>query len=275
MRTTSFCATIVLFVVATAVPAAHAASDTEKATMLIARTEVLSQQLASAAHDAVGGNVDAFANLKKTRDAIAECMTRLDGYADRLAPKTNFGGLDVEWAQLSSDVTKLLESQEQIAGIAEAAGDINGKLPVLNSRMDEVVNTLAKHPDSAIQVMIASRLMLLADRMQRRMPLILNGDEGAESAAMGLQRDAQFYSAVLEGLLKGNKDLDLKPMGNAIARDILKDINTQWTGLAPTVTKVLDAAADVQAARRAADKVAEDALTVLIKGDALMSRINE
>jgi twitching motility protein PilJ len=275
MRTTAFFTAILLFATSAVVPAAHAASDAATVTMLIARVQVLSQQLASAAKEAAAGNFDAFGNLKKTRDAVAVYMKRLDGYSDRLAPTINFVDLDVAWAQLSADVTTVLESQEQIAGIAEVAGDINSKLPVLNSRMDEVVKTLAEHPGSVMPVMIAAREMLLADRMQRRIPLILNGGEESASAADGLQRDAQFYGAVLEGLLKGNKDLDLKPMGNKIARDILKDLNTQWTELTPTVNKVLDGAAGVQAARRTANKAAEDAQTVLIKGDALMSRINE
>lgn len=275
MRVKSFCTAILLFAGVAVVPAAYAASDSAQATVLVARAQVLSQQLASASRDAAGGNADAFASLKFERDTLAEHVTRLDGFADRVAPKRNFADLDAAWAPLRADAGTVLDNQQVIVAVTAAAADISARLPGLNSRVDEVVRILAEHPDSAVQVMVASRQMLLADRMQRRIQSILNGGDDAESAAMGLQRDAAFYGAVLTGLIKGNKDLELKAIGNANARTILKDVDTQWTELAPIFAKVLDATASMQAARQAALKTADDAQTFLGRAEALMSRINE
>jgi twitching motility protein PilJ len=273
MRAKPISIAMVLFAAASA-PAAYAASDAAQATMLIARVEVLSQQLASASGDAAGGNTDAFASLKRTRDAIAGHMNRLHSLTSGGTMK-NAADLDAAWLQISADVGKVLEDQEQVTAMNMAASDINAKMPVLNSRMDEVVKILVERADSAGQVMIASRQMLLSDRMLRRMQSILGGGDEAESAAMGLQRDAQFYGVVLEGLIKGNKDLELKPIGNASVRSILTDINRQWIDLSSTVSQFLAGAADVQKARQAAEKTAGDVVILLAKADALMSRVNE
>ena len=105
-------------------------------------------------------------------------------------------------------------------------------MPLLNSRMDEVVKILTEKNGSPSQVMISSRQMLLADRMQRRVQSILQGGEDAQSAADGLARDAQFYGAVLAGLISGNPDLNIRAMDNAEREARFSaDINEQWTDL--------------------------------------------
>src|SRR5581483_6975783 len=138
------------------------------------------------------------------------------------------GELDKAWAPLNTNATKILDSKEQVLNTANVAADFNSKMPVLNSRMEEVVKILTEKNGSASQVMISSREMLLADRMQRRVQSILQGGEEAQSAADGLQRDATFYGAVLNGLISGNADLNIRAMDNANAKTILSEISEGW-----------------------------------------------
>ena len=80
--------------------------------------------------------------------------------------------------------------------------------------------------------MISSREMLLADRMQRRVQSILQGGEEAQSAADGLQRDAQFYGARANGPDRAAiPTLNIRAMDNANAKEILADINDSWAEL--------------------------------------------
>jgi twitching motility protein PilJ len=275
MRTTSFCTALLLLVLVANAPSARAASDACNATRQIARVQVLSQQLAGVARDAADGNVDAFVSLTQTRDGIDERLSRLKKGELPAGAGASIAGVDIAWAQLSADAGKVLDGKQVIMSSAAMADDINAKLPILNSRMDEAVKILVDHSGSATQVMIAQRQMLLADRMQRRIASIIRGGEESASAAMGLQRDAEFYRVVLAGLINGNADLNIKAMKDANAREILKDIDGQWAGLAPSITKLLDAAPNLQETREAADKAAIDAQTVLLKAEALMSRVNE
>jgi twitching motility protein PilJ len=251
---------------------------------LVTRIQVYSQQLSRQANDAAGGNLDAFASLAQTRTSIQDLLTRLKngdprtgmrGYAGQEGLKTAFSDLGAAWDQLSGDAGKVLDGQQQVLGTVAIAEDFNRKTAISNSRMDEVVKILTERAGSATQVMIASRQMLYADRMQRRVQSILVGGEDAASAAAGLQRDSQFFGVVLAGLISGNADLNIKAMDNPAAREILSDINKQWIELAPSVSKLLAAAPSLQEVKQAADKASIDSQSLLLKSDPLSERISE
>jgi len=254
-----------------------------QASALVTRIQVLSQQLSRQSADAAGGNLDAFASLKHTRDTIADLLARLKtgdvrtgmgGYADHATLKSDFAELDQAWNQLSADAAKVLDSQEQVLSTAASTDDFNRKTAVLNSRMDEVVKILTERGGSGTQVMTASRQMLYADRMQRRAQAIVAGGEDSPSAAAGLKRDSEFYGLVLAGLINGNADLNIRSLDNANAKEILNDINKQWIDLAPQVTKLFEAAPTLQAVKQAADKASIDSQTLLFKADPLSEHIN-
>jgi twitching motility protein PilJ len=258
------------------------ASQDAQASALVTRVQVLSQQLSRQSADAAAGNLDAFASLKHTRDTIADLFTRLQkgdartgmgGYAEMATLKGDFAELEQAWNQLSADAGKVLDSQEQVLSTAASTDDFNRKTAVLNSRMDEVVKILTERGAVGTQVMIASRQMLYADRMQRRAQAIVAGGEDSPSAAAGLQRDSQFYGVVLAGLINGNADLNIKALDNASAKEILADINKQWIDLAPQVTKLFEAAPTLQAVKQAADKASIDSQTLLFKADPLSEHI--
>ncbi len=258
------------------------ANQDAQASALITRIQVLSQQLSRQSNDAAGGNLDAFASLKHTRDTIADLFSRLQkgdartgmrGYADMENLKGDFGELEKAWNQLSGDASKVLDSQEQVLSTTASTDDFNRKTAVLNSRMDEVVKILTERGASGTQVVTASRQMLYADRMQRRAQAIVAGGEDSPSAAAGLQRDSQFYGVVLAGLINGNADLSIRAIDNAAAREILNDINKQWIDLAPQVTKLFEAAPTLQAVKQAADKASIDSQTLLFKADPLSEHI--
>src|SRR5262249_282635 len=154
------------------------------------------------------------------------------------------------------------------------AADFNNKMPLLNSRMEEVVKILAERNGSPTQVSISSRQMLLADRMQRRVQSILQGGEEAQSAADGLQRDETFYGAGLTGLISGNSDLNIRAMDNANAKTILTEINEGWTQLAgDQIKKLLDSASSLQDVKQAADQASIDSQSMLLKADPVATRI--
>jgi len=258
------------------------AGQDAKAGALVTKVQVLSQQLSKVANDAAGGNIDAFKSLEQTRNTIDDLLGKfkkgdpaggMRAYGSESQLTTEIANMDRAWAQLNTDATKILSSKEQVLNTAQVAADFNSKMPVLNSRMEEVVKALTEKNGSAGQVMISSREMLLADRMQRRVQSILQGGEDAQSAADGLARDAQFYGVVLSGLINGNPDLNIRAMDNASAKEILSEINKQWVELADPVKKLLDAASGLQDVKQAADQASIDSQTMLLKAEPLGQRI--
>jgi len=261
------------------------AGQDAKASALVTKIEVGSQQLSKVANDAAGGNIDAFKTLEATRNLVdgllnklknGDSTTGMQGYANVTGVAKEIADLDKAWGPLNTNATKILDSKEQVLTTKGVADDFNNKMPLLNSRMDEVVKILTEKNGSPSEVMISSRQMLLADRMQRRVQSILQGGEEAQSAADGLQRDAQFYGAVLAGLISGNPDLNIRAMDNANAKEILGQINGEWTTLvSDPVKKLLDSASALQDVKQAADQASIDSQTVLLKADPVSVRITE
>ncbi len=260
------------------------AGQDAKAAGLVTKIQVLSQQLSKQANDAASGNIDAFKGLEQTRNTVDDLLnkvkngdptTGMQGYKDSGA-SAQIAELDTAWAPLNTDATKILSAKEQVLSAASTAADFNNKMPVLNSRMEEVVKILAERNGSPTQVSISSRQMLLADRMQRRVQSILQGGEEAQSAKDGLQRDATFYGAVLNGLINGNADLNIRAIDNANAKSILSDINDGWTQLVgDPVKKLLEAAPSLQDVKQAADQASIDSQSVLLKADPVATRIGQ
>jgi twitching motility protein PilJ len=227
-------------------------ADDRRAANLTTQVQVLSQQTAKYALEAAGGNVDSFAELANTSDSIASAVDRLQkgdtqagmpGYANaggQVGPAV--AQLAQAWEQLKGEVGKIIANKEAVIDSSQRVDAFTQNIGTLNSRMDQVVNILLQR-GSATQVLTASRQALLADRMIRRVQTILQGGDDAAAAADGLNRDAQIYGAVLDGLLKGNSALNVSAIENSNARNILDGMNGDWTKLITPSSNVADAPA--------------------------------
>ena len=233
--------------------------DDRNAANLTTQVQVLSQQTAKYALEASGGNVDSFSELANTSDSITSAVGRLQkgdtqtgmpGYANASGQVgASVSELSQASDQLRGEVDKILANKEVVIDSSQRVEAFSNTIGSLNSRMDQVINILLQR-GSASQVLTASRQALLADRMIRRVQTILQGGDDATAAADGLNRDAQLYGAVLEGLLNGNASLNVAAIDTGSARSILESMNTDWHSL---VTPASDVAVDAAPAEEAAD----------------------
>jgi hypothetical protein len=248
-------------------------SQLRKSMLNIAHLQVASLQSARLAQDASGGNIDAFKSLAAMRSRIGK-MVKLAEMVDPAAEQAATKELAKPWTQLDADIGAVLETQTQLLSIAESASDINMKMPVLSSRLDEALRILKEKDESIDQTFHIGRLMLLLDRMQRRIQSILQGAEESSTSATGLQRDFAYFSAALKGFLDGNDELGIKKVRNPNAHEILTEIVTAQQDLAPEIAKLLDAAPAAQTAKEAADKALVDGDTLMLHAESLLSRLS-
>ncbi|MEO7431087.1 MAG: type IV pili methyl-accepting chemotaxis transducer N-terminal domain-containing protein, partial [Dokdonella sp.] len=133
-----------------------------KATAYTTQIQVLSQQLAKYASEAVSGNELAFQELEDTRKNIDGYVKALNN-GDATGMHSYKGELPAEidsltkaWNQLQDDAKKILDNKDVVLNATTSAKDFTDKLSGLNSRMSEVVNILTDKNASASQVYIAS-----------------------------------------------------------------------------------------------------------------------
>ncbi len=250
---------------------------------LTTQIQVLSQQTAKYALESASGNIDSFTELQATRNAIdSDVQQLMKGNAQKGMPtyganaitSRQVRSLSNAWSQLDGDIGKILSNRGLVVDSTKNAANFSQQMPVLNSSMEQVVNILQQGGSSA-QTYTASRQLVLADRMIRRVQEILQGGENAQGAADGLSRDAQLYGAVLEGLLKGNKDVGVRAMTNANARKILEGIQSKWKALQDPVNKLVSGAVNLQAVKGAGNQASLDSQTVLLRANDVATAIDK
>ena len=254
--------------------------DDRKAIAYTTQVQVSSQQLAKFAAEAAAGNEFAFQELESTSANIDSYVRALNAGDKTGMPsyqgvvKAELEELSKAWAQLQGDSAKIVGNKNVVLGAAAGAKDFTDKLSALNSRMSEVVNILTDRNASASQVYIASRQMQLADRMGGRVGRIISGGEDSQAAAAGLERDARLYGTVVNGLLNGASELNIKPLDNANAKQIVGDVAAQWAEVGEPIKTVAGAAASLQEVRDAAAAAFDDSQSVLLGAARVAQRID-
>ncbi|GLQ94745.1 methyl-accepting chemotaxis protein [Dyella acidisoli] len=261
--------------------------EDRQAIALTTQIQVLSQQTAKYALEASGGNPDSFAELENARDAIDSATQRLVNgdtktgmkpYADQNATPTgrSVSKLADAWKQLDGDIGKILSNKAVVLDSTQRADDLSKQLPLLNSNMEQVVNILQQRKGSSADEMLgASRQMLLADRIIRRVQEVLQGGESAQASADGLSRDAQSYGEVLKGLLQGNQSMGVQQLGDANGRKILSQMQGDWDKLSDPVSKLVAAASNLAVVKSAGNQASLDSQNVLLRANDLAEQIGQ
>jgi len=251
--------------------------EDREAIALTTQVQVLSQQTAKYALEASDGNRDSFRELSATRNTIDSAVQRLvNGDAKTGMPAyagdgnqagRSIGALANAWHQLDADIGKILSNKDLVLSSGERADLFAKQMPLLNARTDEVMNIVQQKNASVDQTFTLARWMLMADRMIRRVQEILQGGDGAQSAADGLSRDAQLYGAVLKGLVDGNAEGGVRAISDANARKILEGMQSSWGDLVDPVNQLVAASPNLQDVKRAGNQASLDSQTVLLRAN--------
>ena len=243
-----------------------------KAIAKVTEVQVLSQQISKYAASAAAGNLDAFQELKATRDAIEGDINSvksgndkegIPAYKDTGGVKEQIAKLEGAWAPVKKAADTIQSRSELVLSITQTASDFNGKVPQLTARMEEIVRLLTERNAPGSQIYLATRQMLLADRMLRRVAEILKGGDQAVSAADGFGRDAQFYGRVLEGLLNGSAEMNMKALTDPQARTILTEVQGLFSEVGGNVDKIQSASTELFEVTEAADSIGLDSQALL------------
>ncbi len=261
-------------------------SEDRQAIALTTQIQVLSQQTAKSALEAANGNAESFNELAANRNSIDSAVQRLikgdaqsgmPAYDDKNSTLTGRAviALNDSWRQLDGDIGKILSNKALVTDSGVRANTLAQQMPLLNSSMEQVVNILQEHNGSSDQMLGTSRQMLSGDRIIRRVQEVLQGGDNAQSAADGLSRDAQLYGNVLKGLLEGNPESGVKPIGDANAKKILTDMTDSWNKLSDPLAKLAGAAGNLADVKHAGNQASLDSQTVLLRANDLSEQVGK
>lgn len=206
---------------------------------------ILSQKIVITAAEASSARAEAFQLLKESRNRFEKILANLksDDQQKGGLHSLETGAAQLEavvarWVKFSDGADQILKAEATILQVSEDIEHIKGSLPNLLKWSDSVVQRMIDINAKAVQIYIASRQLLLLERISSNadkilgLPTLLSAqdrqlmrtsvsadlgmhyDRGRAMATDRLGRDASLFGKVLEAMLKGRKDLGIAKLSD-------------------------------------------------------------
>jgi twitching motility protein PilJ len=221
-----------------------------------------SQRIATFALESAGGNPAAFVQLRLLRDEFDRSLARLqqgdpatgmpavpEEIADELA------AVGQAWANYRRNLNSIIGGEEAVLAVAQYHEVINESIPELTVLSDDVVQSLIEASADGRQVYIASRQLMLAQRVQNNLTGVLEGGVTAASAADRFGRDAAEFGRVLEGMIRGFPALGIAQVADPEAQARLREVAMLFSMVSDNVGGILEVAPQLFEIKEAAEQV--------------------
>lgn len=250
----------------------------------VSEQQVLGQKIAKYALESSAGDQASFDRLRKSRDRFMTLIDELkDGAPQVGLPATPERMLeplrDTEnrWLALRAYVDEILLNQNAILSIREFVDVINRVVPRLQQVSEEVVAILVRTKADQSQIFVATRQLMLAQRLQENVNRVLDGGTQTALSIDQFSKDADRFGRVLNGMLTGDSGLKVDRVDDnraevklAEAAKLFRTISdhvAEIIELVPNVLPALEAVGEVTPASDALDQAAADLADAYKRGD--------
>ena len=245
-------------------------ADLQKHLELASEQILLSQRIATYSFGASSGRENDFGQLLRARNRFEDILSTYRNGDDLSGVPPLSQGLlvdldtaETDWQQYRNDVDIILRGKKPIAEIQELYDVIDSFVPQLLTFSDEVVGVLIKKEGSKRQIYLASRQMMLSQRIKNNLDQVLAGGESAAAAADRFGRDASLFGRVLEGLLKGSKTLRIEKVTDKESISKLREVAMLISAVSANVAGILELSPELFEVKDAANKIEADGNTLL------------
>ena len=245
---------------------------------LTGEQRVLSQSIVKDAVEASSANVEAFKQLKLTRNMFEQNLNFLrDGNPETGLPPSpdsvteQLDAVSKLWNEFGTNADTILQAEGTIRMLSEFVGAVNETMPTLLAVSDEVVSIMIESGANASQVYVASRQLMLIPRISVNANKVLQGGQGAASAADRFGRDAALFGRVLDAMIKGNKKMNIRRVRDPDARDKLAEVAELYETVHDLVGRILDQTPTLFEAQNASNSMATKSKDLLDITTALMN----
>ena len=201
---------------------------------------VLSQEIAKLATQASQGDLDAFPVLQKVRNEFNDNLNWQAGGRTPAGASAQLSALQKEWNAYRKDVDTILKRRDVVTTMRDHIQNINEQIPNLLALSDEVVATMTEQQSPADQVYIATRQLMLTQRIHSNVNRVLAGGEEAVTAADRFGRDAALFGRVIEDMLRGNRNMGIRKITEPTSRGKLQEVSKQFRALRVQVGGILE-----------------------------------
>lgn len=197
-----------------------------------------SQQMDKYAGLAAGGDISAFSTLKKYRDRFDQAILQLQGgnpetglpalsgSAEKTLEKITF-----LWRKYRNSADTILAYQDNIYQLQESLQTVDQELPALSSISEEIASSLVQRGGHPRQVHIATRQLMLLERIRKNLQSISAGGDRAVGAMEQFDNDLGLFARVVNGMLSGDQDIGVMRVRSGSIRQQLEQLSSLVAGL--------------------------------------------
>ncbi|HSA90551.1 MAG TPA: type IV pili methyl-accepting chemotaxis transducer N-terminal domain-containing protein, partial [Burkholderiales bacterium] len=238
----------------------------------VGKIRMLSQRLAKAAQQASQGNLEAFKQLRDSRDAFAAQMSLLlngGPVAGETLPPTSadtrpvLDALDKQWKKNERNAALVIAEQANLVNLGRAVRAINERNPALQELADEIAALSVQTGGSARQNAHAAQLMMLAQRMAKNANTMLAEAVIDPEVSFLLGKDTNSFRDILRGLLQGAEALRLQRVADPELRGKLGEMEAAFKEYQAAVASILGNQQRLVSAKRASFELFKDSEALL------------
>jgi twitching motility protein PilJ len=244
----------------------------------VGKIRMLSQRLAKAAQLASRGNVEAFKQLRSSRDEFAALIKLLASGGESggvnlpqtpSAARPALDALEKEWAKTERNATLVVDEEKNLVALGSAVRSINNTNETLQEITDELAALSVQSGGSARQNAITSQLMMINQRMAKNANAMLAENVVDPEVAFLLGKDTNTFRDTLQGLLQGNPAQRISRVEDPVLRAKLTELLAGFAEYQRAVNAILGNQARLVGAKRASFDMFNDSEALLQSAEKL------
>jgi twitching motility protein PilJ len=238
----------------------------------VTKLRLLSQQITQHASLAAKGNVVGFDNLTKARNEYNNIIEKLNegnpasgmhgtppGAANTLVNLTNLWSNDAK-SNMSTSIQNLLNTQEAVTRLYSDFTNLKDVTTDIVARTEEMINAMISGGATPTQMSIASRQLMLLERIANRIRTSFTSDSEESVNAEGQLDDSiSEFSDALTTLMDGSQDapVNVPPVADPSAQQIIQDLSTLFSKRIEQIDYFLDKSEELFKAKDALQTIIE------------------
>jgi len=223
---------------------------------------VVSQEIAKSALSAAAGNKVAFAQLRESRDTFERIMLELKqgDPTVNLPPSpqpvaAQLREVENAWLELRQNADDILSNRDAILSVQEFISVITEFMPQLQELSEQVVDDLVAARADPVQISIASRQLMLSERIDKNVNKVLAGGQATAAAIDQFSRDSDHLGRVLDGMLEGSDSLGIAKITSPEIVQKLREAAMLFSSINDHADEIIETVPAVLPALEAASQV--------------------
>ena len=240
--------------------------------------QMLSQRLAKASSLALQGDVAAFKQLRDSHTKFSNDLGRLTAGGELFemsvppspdSAQPQLQALTKTWEKTDKNALQLLEMEKNLVALGRSVQKINEDNAQLLDLSEQVIALKLQTNAGARDIVSASQLVMLTQRIAKNASALLVGDEIGPEIVFLLGKDTYTFRELLTGLAKGSEALRITASSDPETKRKLAELEDIFKEFQKEVSDILASVQKLTLAKQAGSRIFRDSEALLEATDTL------